>query len=97
MIVERPKVKLKIFFQLFEMQERHKTLGCTLVMTSNHLITLREDFTAPLRRVNAVTSGVMSPPKGLIANATRKLSVSTITTDTMNDVRVAGDLFSALF
>lgn len=36
---------------LFELQERHKTLGCTLIMTSNHLITLREDFTAPLRRI----------------------------------------------
>lgn len=34
------------------MQEKHKTLGCTLVMTENHLITLREDFRAPLRRIN---------------------------------------------
>ncbi|XP_037036951.1 uncharacterized protein LOC119074782 [Bradysia coprophila] len=70
---------------LFEMQEKHKTLGCTLVMTSNHLITLREDFTAPLRRVNKIVSGVMSPPKLPSGNATRKLSASTITTDTMND------------
>ncbi|KAJ6636173.1 Pleckstrin likey domain-containing family M member 2 [Pseudolycoriella hygida] len=70
---------------LFEMQEKHKTLGCTLVMTSNHLITLREDFTAPLRRVNAVTSAVASAPKVSASNASRKLSVSTITTDTMND------------
>lgn len=100
--VKRLIVSLAIFFifpQLFEMQERHKTLGCTLVMTSNHLITLREDFTAPLRRVNAVTSGVnaiMSPPKG---PTTRKLSTSTITTDTMNDVRVTGvtSLFSMQF
>ncbi len=59
-------------------------------MTSNHLITLREDFTAPLRRVNALTSEIMSPPKGPPApvNASRKLSVSTVTTDTMNDVRI---------
>lgn len=70
------------------MQEKHKTLGCTLVMTSNHLITLREDFTAPLRRVNAVTNGIMSPPKVSTLNASRKMSVSTITTDTMNDVGV---------
>uniref|UniRef100_A0A182QWB2 PH domain-containing protein n=1 Tax=Anopheles farauti TaxID=69004 RepID=A0A182QWB2_9DIPT len=35
---------------LFEVQERRRTLGCTLIMTSNHLLTLREDFSAPLRR-----------------------------------------------
>lgn len=33
------------------MQEKHKTLGCTLVVTQNHLITLREDFSSPLRKV----------------------------------------------
>lgn len=33
------------------MQEKHKTLGCTLVVTQNHLITLREDFTSPLRKL----------------------------------------------
>lgn len=76
------------------MQERHKTLGCTLVMTSNHLVTLREDFTAPLRRVNAVTSGIMSPPKGPIVNTSRKMSASTITTDTMNDVGLDCDYHS---
>uniref|UniRef100_A0A1A9WRX8 PH domain-containing protein n=1 Tax=Glossina brevipalpis TaxID=37001 RepID=A0A1A9WRX8_9MUSC len=37
---------------LFEMQEKHKTLGCTLVVTKNHLITLREDFSAPLKQFN---------------------------------------------
>ncbi|KAL9897131.1 pleckstrin homology domain-containing protein pruning defect 1 isoform 1-T1 [Glossina fuscipes fuscipes] len=37
---------------LFEMQEKHKTLGCTLVVTQNHLITLREDFSAPLKQFN---------------------------------------------
>lgn len=37
--------------KLFEMQEKHKTLGCTLVVTQNHLITLREDFSAPLRKL----------------------------------------------
>ncbi|XP_067614466.1 uncharacterized protein prd1 isoform X2 [Eurosta solidaginis] len=36
---------------LFEMQEKHKTLGCTLIITQNHLITLREDFSAPLKRI----------------------------------------------
>lgn len=38
---------------LFEMQDKHLTLGCTLIMTPNHLITLREDFGAPLRRLNS--------------------------------------------
>lgn len=33
------------------MQEKHKTLGCTLVVTQNHLITLREDFLSPLRKI----------------------------------------------
>ncbi|KAM7363253.1 pleckstrin homology domain-containing protein pruning defect 1 isoform 2-T4 [Cochliomyia hominivorax] len=37
---------------LFEMQEKHKTLGCTLVITQNHLITLREDFSSPLRQIS---------------------------------------------
>lgn len=41
---------------LFEMQDRHKTLGCTLIMTNNHLITLREDFSAPLRRLTPQSS-----------------------------------------
>lgn len=41
-----------MFSQLFEMQEKHKTLGCSLIVTQNHLITLREDFSAPLRQIN---------------------------------------------
>ncbi|XP_023035902.1 uncharacterized protein LOC6651248 [Drosophila willistoni] len=36
---------------LFELQEKHKTLGCSLIVTQNHLITLREDFSAPLRQI----------------------------------------------
>ncbi|XP_053694689.1 uncharacterized protein LOC128742374 [Sabethes cyaneus] len=52
---------------LFELQERRPTLGCTLIMTSNHLLTLREDFSAPLRRNTASTSAsssvMMSPAK----------------------------------
>ncbi|EDV94862.1 uncharacterized protein LOC6567767 isoform X2 [Drosophila grimshawi] len=44
---------------LFEMQERHKALGCTLIVTQNHLITLREDFSAPLRQLN---QQVETPP-----------------------------------
>ncbi|KAH8311259.1 hypothetical protein KR044_005261 [Drosophila immigrans] len=43
---------------LFELQERHKALGCTLIVTQNHLITLREDFSAPLRQL---TKEVESP------------------------------------
>ena len=69
------------------MQEKHKVLGCTLVMTSNHLITLREDFTAPLRRVNANGTVVVSPKKLQIENNCRKLSTSTIT-DTYNEVNM---------
>ncbi|XP_065091033.1 uncharacterized protein LOC135711990 isoform X2 [Ochlerotatus camptorhynchus] len=53
--------------QLFELQERRKTLGCTLIMTSNHLLTLREDFSAPLRRNNVSSSAnssiMVSPAK----------------------------------
>ncbi|XP_062563082.1 uncharacterized protein LOC134226363 isoform X2 [Armigeres subalbatus] len=52
---------------LFELQERRKTLGCTLIMTSNHLLTLREDFNAPLRRNNVSSSAnssiIVSPAK----------------------------------
>lgn len=65
------------------MQERHKALGCTLVMTSNHLITLREDFTAPLRRVNSTTTAMVSPRK--VHLESRKLSTSTLT-DGFNEV-----------
>ncbi|EAT35064.1 AAEL012744-PA [Aedes aegypti] len=52
---------------LFELQERRKTLGCTLILTSNHLLTLREDFSAPLRRntvsISANSSIMVSPAK----------------------------------
>ncbi|XP_055613349.1 pleckstrin homology domain-containing family M member 2-like [Uranotaenia lowii] len=54
---------------LFELQERRQTLGCTLIMTSNHLLTLREDFNAPLRRTTTLSGGsacssrIMSPAK----------------------------------
>lgn len=75
------------------MQERNKALGCTLVLTSNHLITLREDFTAPLRRVNiqqpkvvaTAVAGFNSPRKAALENSLRKLSTST-TNDNFNDV-----------
>lgn len=38
------------------MQEKHKTLGCTLVVTQHHLITLREDFSAPLKQIKLHTA-----------------------------------------
>lgn len=38
---------------LFELEEKRSHYGCTLVLTSSHIITLREDFTEPLRRVGA--------------------------------------------
>ncbi|XP_059619926.1 uncharacterized protein LOC132263924 [Phlebotomus argentipes] len=78
---------------LFEMQERHSTLGCTLIMTANHLITLREDFAAPLRRVNSVCP--KSPSKENIDLNGRTLSPydsssefsSTMSTPTRNGDR----------
>lgn len=74
---------------LFENQERHKTLGCTLVITSNHLITLREDFSSPLRRLNS--KGMLSPAissksqREFLTND-RKMSISTVSDSTFNDV-----------
>lgn len=75
---------------LFDTQEKHKTLGCTLVITSNHLITLREDFASPLRRLNS--KGTMSPaivPRSSKSSTTgtdRKMSISTVSDVTFNDV-----------
>lgn len=37
---------------LIDWQEKHFHYGCTLVMTTDHLITLRENFEEPLCRVN---------------------------------------------
>jgi len=71
---------------LFELREKHTSLGCTLIMTSNHIITLREDFAAPLRRVNTNT---FSPSKENINpninSALRKYSNSTLL-DTSSEV-----------
>lgn len=75
---------------LFENQERHKTLGCTLIITSNHLITLREDFSSPLRRLNS--KGILSPaisskPQQRDHSMNdRKMSISTVSDSTFNDV-----------
>lgn len=83
---------------LYENQERHKTLGCTLVVTSNHLITLREDFTSPLRRLNS--KGAMSPaitrPFKDTATMDRKMSLSTVSDMTFNDVRSFPLFFTVL-
>nr|XP_036675374.1 uncharacterized protein LOC108019474 [Drosophila suzukii] len=43
--------------------ERHKTLGCTLIVTENHLITLREDFSAPLRQISQQANGNVDAPE----------------------------------
>ncbi|XP_040171305.1 uncharacterized protein LOC120904891 isoform X2 [Anopheles arabiensis] len=60
---------------LFEMQERRRTLGCTLIMTSNHLLTLREDFSAPLRRNTSYsTVGEISNPSST-SNASMQLQL----------------------
>lgn len=75
---------------LFEHQERHKTLGCTLVITTNHLITLREDFSSPLRRLNskgAIEPSVLPKPQHSESfTLDRKMSISTMSDSTMNDV-----------
>lgn len=75
----------------FEMEERQKTLGCTLIMTENHLITLREDFSSPLRRVVHQQPAMMSPTTlaarkdNVDLSYVRKLSSST-TLDTASEV-----------
>lgn len=76
----------------FEMEERQKILGCTLIMTENHLITLREDFSSPLRRVNPQnpiimpsTSMCCKGKENIDVNLQRKLSSSTIL-DTVSEV-----------
>lgn len=76
---------------LFEMQEKQSTLGCTVVMTDNHLITLREDFTSPLRRLNA---NINASPKreylgtssNLMGSMIRKMSNSNSNAETMSDI-----------
>lgn len=74
---------------LYESHEHHKTLGCTLIVTTNHLITLREDFSSPLRRLNS--KGAVSPPitKSYkdYTTSDRKMSISTVSDATFNDVR----------
>lgn len=79
--------------RLFEMNEKPKLLGCTLIMTENHLITLREDFSSPLRRVHNQKPTTLIPSSCSVqlscANETngitRKLSNSTIL-DTSSEV-----------
>ncbi|CRK97449.1 CLUMA_CG010838, isoform A [Clunio marinus] len=82
----------------FEMEERQRTLGCTLIMTENHLITLREDFSSPLRRVVPQQSQMLpitSPlstsasKENFDPNLSRKLSSSTIldTTSEVSSIR----------
>lgn len=51
-------------------------------MTSNHIVTLREDFSAPLRRINGKSNYL---PRKHISEITRKMSSSTLT-DATNDV-----------
>lgn len=76
----------------FQMKEKQKILGCTLIMTENHLITLREDFSSPLRRVTHQKPIIMpSPSKSVESkentdpNPQRKLSSSTIP-DTVSEM-----------
>lgn len=79
--------------RLFEMNEKPKLLGCTLIMTENHLITLREDFSSPLRRVHNQQPATLIPSSFSVQSSganetngmTRKLSNSTIL-DTSSEV-----------
>ncbi|XP_070137270.1 uncharacterized protein prd1 isoform X2 [Drosophila bipectinata] len=56
-------------------QEKHKTLGCTLIVTQNHLITLREDFSAPLRQLSQPPAEQVGPEKKEIVMEEDLLSV----------------------
>lgn len=78
----------------FQMKEKQKILGCTLVMTENHLVTLREDFSSPLRRVIHQKPIIMpSPSKNVEGKENsdpntpqqRKMSNSTIP-DTVSEM-----------
>ncbi|XP_063708869.1 LOW QUALITY PROTEIN: uncharacterized protein LOC134837424 [Culicoides brevitarsis] len=75
---------------LFEMQDRHKSLGCTLIMTNNHLITLREDFSSPLRRNSntiSPSSTALSPPlkENVDPNLAKKLQQAATARLTFDD------------
>jgi len=39
------------------MENKHKTLGCSLILTENHLITFREDFNSPLQQFKQAKCG----------------------------------------
>ncbi|XP_017849255.1 uncharacterized protein LOC108604340 isoform X2 [Drosophila busckii] len=88
---------------LFELQERHKALGCTLIITQNHLITLREDFAAPLRQLNKQKETIISTPEPkqllreeemLCIFETSSLLSSTMSTPTRGPLRYSSSLNS---
>ncbi|KAM8706112.1 hypothetical protein ACLKA7_010403 [Drosophila subpalustris] len=88
---------------LFELQERHKALGCTLIVTQNHLITLREDFSAPLRQLNKQldTPSAAPEPKPMLRDdemlcifETSSLLSSTMSTPTRGTQRSCSSLNS---
>lgn len=75
---------------LFELEEKQSHYGCTLVLTSSHIITLREDFTEPLKRVasrQATTNVLTDAAKTKVAvkNA-EKLSVLIDRSDSSSDM-----------
>lgn len=62
------------------MQDKHKTLGCTLVVTQHHLITLREDFSAPLKQIKSdteYTQNVTGSGKDFIGRVNDESSLTT--------------------
>lgn len=72
---------------LFELEEKRSHYGCTLVLTSSHIITLREDFTEPLKRMGARVSNVVpakSSGLGVVPSGDESTSRSSSAVSTPN-------------
>lgn len=64
---------------LFELEEKRSHYGCTLVLTSSHIITLRENFAWPLTRNASQKEGV-SNGSGMIGDDGSSRTSSTVST-----------------
>lgn len=95
---------------LFELEEKRSHYGCTLVLTSSHIITLREDFTEPLKRVasqKAVVVAAVDPrsssgglsvddtPSDLSCSSTVSTPNRTTVSTAMVRKRSGGDLLTS--
>lgn len=65
---------------LFELEEKRSHYGCTLVLTSSHIITLREDFTEPLKRVSS-QKAVMAPEPRSSSSSSLSVDEAAATSD----------------